>query len=51
MNPGGSGSPPLQTAWARTQSTVAEILQRELRLSLEQALDTLSQRSTGTIGT
>ena len=51
MNPGGSGEPPLKTAWERTQPTVAEILQRELRLSLEQALDTLSQRSTGTIGT
>jgi hypothetical protein len=51
MNPGGSGEPPLKTAWARTQPTVAEILQRELRLSLEQALDTLSQRSSGTIGT
>jgi hypothetical protein len=48
---GTSGQPPLRTAWARTQPTVAEILQRELRLTLEQALDTLSQRSTGTIGT
>jgi hypothetical protein len=48
---GSDGQPPLKTAWARTQPTVAEILQRELRLSLEQALDTLSQRSTGTIGT
>ena len=51
MNPGGSGPPPLKTAWDRTQPTVAEILQRELRLSLEQALSTLSQRSSGTIGT
>jgi hypothetical protein len=51
MKPGGSGEPPLKTAWARTQSTVAEILQRELRLTLEQALDTLSQSSTGTIVT
>lgn len=48
---GSDGVPPLKTAWERTQPTVAEILQRELRLSLEQALDTLSQRSTGTIGT
>jgi hypothetical protein len=48
---GSDGQPPLKTAWGRTQPTVAEILQRELRLSLEQALDTLSQRSTGTIGT
>jgi hypothetical protein len=48
---GSSGQPPLKTAWERTQPTVAEILQRELRLSLEQALDTLSQRSSGTIGT
>lgn len=51
MNPGGSGSPPLKTAWASTQGQVAEILQRELRLSLEQALSVISSRSTGTIGT
>lgn len=51
MNPGGRGEPPLKTAWAQTQGTVAEILQRELRITLEQALSTLSSRSTGTIGT
>ena len=51
MNPGGSGEPPLKTAWAQTQGTVAEILQRELRITIEQALSTLSSRSTGTIGT
>lgn len=51
MPPGGNGPPPLKTAWAETQATVAEILQRELRISLEQAVSTLSARSTGTIGT
>lgn len=51
MNPGGRGEPPLKTAWAQTQGTVADILQRELRITLEQALSTLSSRSTGTIGT
>lgn len=48
---GQSGNPPLKTAWADTQPLVAEILMRELRLTLEQALSTLSSRSTGTIGT
>lgn len=51
MNPGGRGAPPLKTAWEQTKTTVAEILQRELRITLEQAVSTLSSRSTGTIGT
>ena len=39
MTPGGrSGRPPLATAWAQTESVVAEILQRELRLALEAEL-------------
>jgi hypothetical protein len=39
MTPGGrSGRPPLATAWAQTESLVAEILQRELRLALEAEL-------------
>jgi hypothetical protein len=46
---GSTGQPPLKTAWDRTQATVAEILQRELRLSLEQAISTLSQSVTGAI--
>lgn len=48
---GSSGNPPLKTAWADTQPIVAEILMRELSLTLEQALSTLSSRSSGTIGT
>jgi hypothetical protein len=47
---GTQGAPPLKTAWAQTQSTVAEILQRELRISLEAAVSTLSRSSTGIIG-
>lgn len=50
MQPGGSGSPPLKTAWAETQGVAAEILQRELRLTLEQAISTLSRTSSGGIG-
>ena len=45
---GSSGNPPLTTAWADTQPLVAEILMRELRLTLEQALSTLSSRIPGT---
>jgi hypothetical protein len=46
---GSSGLPPLKTAWDRTQATVGEILQRELRISLEQAIGTLSRSATGSI--
>jgi hypothetical protein len=46
---GSAGLPPLQTAWDRTQATVGEILQRELRISLEQAISTLSRSATGSI--
>ena len=52
MTPGGStGQPPLQTAFSQTQATVAEILSRELRISLEQVWANLSvsTSSTGTI--
>lgn len=45
---GTAGQPPVQTAWDATKGTVAEILQRELRISLEQALSTLTRR-TGTL--
>lgn len=49
MPVGGSGGrPPLATAWAQTQSTVAEYLSRELRISIEAALNALAT-STGTI--
>jgi hypothetical protein len=47
---GSTGRPPLQTAFNQTQAQVAEILQRELRLSLEQALATLTRSATGTVG-
>lgn len=46
---GSTGRPPLETAFAQTQRQVAEILQRELRLSLEEALSTLFIRGVGTI--
>jgi hypothetical protein len=40
---GSTGQPPLQTAWDQTKATVAEILQRELRLTLSQALESLAR--------
>jgi len=46
---GSTGQPPLQTAWDQTQSTAAEILQRELRISLEDALDALTRSATGSV--
>lgn len=51
MSPGGSGPPPLRTAFDQTQATVAEILSRELRISLEQIWGNLSMTAspTGTI--
>lgn len=52
VRPGGeSGRPPLKTTWEQTSTTVAEILQRELRISLERALQTLFRSSRGTIDT
>lgn len=43
LSPGGSsGRPPLATAWAQTESTVAEILQRELRAAIEAKLGTVT---------
>lgn len=47
---GFDGQPPLKTTFEQTKSQIADILQRELRLSLEQALNVISSRSTGTIG-
>lgn len=47
--PGGkTGRPPLQTAWDQTRADVARILQAELRISLEKALDALTYTRTGT---
>jgi len=48
MPPGGTtGRPPLQTAWDQTRADVARILQAELRISLEQALDALTYTRNG----
>lgn len=44
-----AGQPPLERAFRDTQPRVAEILQRELRLSLEEALSTLSKSATGSV--
>lgn len=46
---GSTGQPPLETAFTQTQRQVAEILQRELRLSLEEALSALFIRGAGTV--
>lgn len=46
---GRAGRPPVQTAWDQTQAQVAEILQRELSLTLAQAWAAMRYRETGTI--
>ena len=46
---GFSGRPPLETAFVQMQPRVTEILQRELRLSLEEALSALFIRGAGTV--
>jgi len=46
---GSTGQPPLQTAWDQTSTTAAEILQRELRISLEDALDALTRSAVGSV--
>jgi hypothetical protein len=46
---GSTGQPPLQTAWDQTSTTAAEILQRELRISLEAALDALTRSAVGSL--
>lgn len=46
---GSTGRPPLATAFQQTRAQVAEILQRELRLSLEEALSALVVRGVGTV--
>lgn len=46
---GSAGVSPVQTAWNQTRGQVAEILQRELALSLEAALQKLSFSSTGSV--
>lgn len=46
---GRTGTPPVRTAFAQSQSQVAFILQQELRISLERALSTLTYRGEGTL--
>jgi hypothetical protein len=46
---GTAGRPPLATAWNQTRPTVAEILSRELRISLEAALSAITQPRSGNI--
>jgi hypothetical protein len=46
---GWTGQPPLQTAWDQTSTTAAEILQRELRISLEEALNALTRSAVGSL--
>lgn len=46
---GTSGRPPVQTAWNQTKGQVAEILSRELNLSLQQALEKLTFSSSGSL--
>jgi hypothetical protein len=43
------GRPPVQTAWNQLKGRAAEILVRELNLSLEQALSRITLSSTGTV--
>jgi hypothetical protein len=50
MTPGGrAGRPPVETAFRESQQAVAEILQRELRITLEEAISTISRSIQGTI--
>lgn len=50
MVPGGrSGQPPVQTAFDTSRQQVAEILQRELRLTLEDAIATVARTTQGTL--
>ncbi len=50
-NPAGgrAGRPPIQTAFAQTQNQVAEILNRELSISLDAALAKVATSGSGTI--
>jgi hypothetical protein len=50
VRPGGvAGRPPVQTAYEQTKNQVAEILRRELSISIEAAISKITQSSTGTI--
>ena len=50
VRPGGRGGrPPVQTAFEQTKNQVAEILRRELSISIEAAISKITQSSTGTI--
>ena len=46
---GSTGQPPVATAFGQMRARVAEILLRELRLSLDEALSTVSQSATGSV--
>lgn len=46
---GRSGQPPLKTAWERTQGTVAAILQQEIGMSIEKALQSLTYSAEGNL--
>lgn len=50
VRPGGvAGRPPVQTAFEQTKNQVAEILRRELSISIEAAISKITQSSAGTI--
>ena len=50
MQPGGTaGRPPVETAFVESRQQVAEILQRELRLTLEQAISAVSRSIQGSV--
>jgi Tfp pilus assembly protein FimT len=46
-----AGRKPVETAFRESQQAVAEILQRELRLTLEQAIGTITRSVQGTVST
>jgi hypothetical protein len=46
---GRTGRPPLQTAFAQSQSQVAFILEQKLRISLEEAVNAIAFNDTGTL--
>ena len=46
---GTAGVPPLRSAFIQTQSTVAAILQQELRISFDAAIETLAFKASGSI--
>lgn len=49
MSAGGKGEPPLRKTWNEYQGRIATVLQQELRISLERALDSLTYSRTGSV--